>query len=394
MEHQMWSCPRWHSTRVRAAAAFSQDCELLITRLGPLTLHSLLRPPCPAAQAASRLLAAVPWTLPPLGPQAVGREEAWTDGAASRAGMPGLARAAWAFHFGIGDRETSGPVPGQQTAERAELYAAIQAAAARRGPLLIITDSRYVSVGFARLAARTVPPYHSHQDLWEAAIFLECGTAVQAQWVPARRPGPDPPVLTERDWLGNARADALATQALAAAQPPEILLAAAAQAEKEYLAAVHVGAAVLEAQLAWAHAGRATGPTRFPRTRVRIRFQARPRRLAAAALGPPGPRLLQVEGDERPVGIHALVFRALVDGTPHLHCTTCGRTVISRNQWTHLACRPGCGQYTQYTHTRGRDVGERIPSSGPRRPAHGYLYAVRAAHRPSKSFPVATAYVG
>ena len=84
---------------------------------------------------------------------------------------------------------------------------------------------------------------------------MGCGTEAHARWVPAHRLAPAPPILTERDWRGNAKADALATQALAAAQPPESLLAAALRADAEYKAAVHVGAAVLEAQLAWAHAG-------------------------------------------------------------------------------------------------------------------------------------------
>ena len=67
VEHQLWSCPRWHATRVRAAAAFGVDIDALTSRLGPLTLHSLLRPPCPAAQAAARLLTQVPRSLPSLG---------------------------------------------------------------------------------------------------------------------------------------------------------------------------------------------------------------------------------------------------------------------------------------------------------------------------------------
>ena len=119
------------------------------------------------------------------------------------------------------------------------------------------------------------------------------GRGVRAVWVPAHRPAPQPPLLTLADWRGNSRADALATQALASAQPPEALLAAALQADAEYVAAVRVGAAVLEAELAWAHLGIESGPTRFPRKRPRVRFQARPARPASAIPVPVGPVLLQ-----------------------------------------------------------------------------------------------------
>ena len=44
-----------------------------------------------------------------------------------------------------------------------------------------------------------------------------------------------------------------------AAQPPPQLVVAAAAAELAYSAAVAVGAAALEAQLAWAHAGVVSG---------------------------------------------------------------------------------------------------------------------------------------
>ena len=157
----------------------------------------------------------------------------------------------------------------------------------------IVTDSRYVSLGFHRLSLLASAPFASRQDLWEAAIHLGGGRGVRAVWVPAHRPAPQPPLLTLADWRGNSRADALATQALASAQPPEALLAAALQADAEYVVAVRVGTAVLEAELAWAHLGIESGPTRFPRKRPRVRFQARPARPASAIPVPVGPVLLQ-----------------------------------------------------------------------------------------------------
>jgi hypothetical protein len=61
------------------------------------------------------------------------------------------------------------------------------------------------------------------------------------------------------DWEENAEAGRLVGVALAAAQPPPQLVVAAAAAELAYSAAVAVGAAALEAQLPWAHAGVVSG---------------------------------------------------------------------------------------------------------------------------------------
>ena len=88
-------------------------------------------------------------------------ESAWADGSATQAGLPGLARAAWAVRFGEGLRAASGPARGAQTAPRGELLAAAQAAARRRGPLLVATDSRLVASGvatMARLRGPRTPP--------------------------------------------------------------------------------------------------------------------------------------------------------------------------------------------------------------------------------------------
>ena len=87
---------------------------------------------------------------------------------------------------------------------------------------------------------------------------------------------PAPPLLSRVDWCGTAEADRLASEELTRLRPPVAVRAAIVEAEALYLAAVTVGAAALEAQLAWAHHGVAAGPTRFPRKRVR--FITRPKR--------------------------------------------------------------------------------------------------------------------
>ena len=118
-----------YGSRLRPPVAWTP--YLLLHRLGPLTLHSLLRPPCPAARAAANQLLLIPRALPATGGLGGPPEVAWTDAAASRARVPSLARAAWAARFGVGDREASGPVPGAQTGQRAELYVALEVVARR-----------------------------------------------------------------------------------------------------------------------------------------------------------------------------------------------------------------------------------------------------------------------
>jgi hypothetical protein len=118
---------------------------------------------------------------------------------------------------------------------------------------------------------------NGHAGLWHLLWAAAAQGGLSARWVPAHRDGPSPPLLSLVDWEGNAEAGRLVGVALAAAHPPPQLLATAAAAELAYSAAVAVGAAALEAQLAWAHAGVVDGPTGLP---SRVRFQA-PRAVGA-----------------------------------------------------------------------------------------------------------------
>ena len=256
VEHQLWRCPRWAAIRQAQAARFGFDLDALVRTLGPLTLHALLRPPCPFRAAAA--LPEVGLRLPALAPLALAADEeewetAWIDGAGSEAASCGLARVAWAYHFGEGGRAQAGQVPGAQSVQRAELYAAVMAATAARCRLLVVTDSQYVAHGIGRIPGRLRPPEGQHADLWAVLWAAARGGGLRARWVPAHRPAPDPPLLSELDWHGNGEADRLAAGALVRLRPDPELRAAAMQAEQLYAAAVAVGSAALEAQLAWAH---------------------------------------------------------------------------------------------------------------------------------------------
>eukprot|EP00974_Lingulodinium_polyedra_P049023 4712989-Lingulodinium_polyedra.AAC.1 len=59
-----------------------------------------------------------------------------------------MARAAWAIHVpGAAGGTWAGPVQGSQTAQRAELMAAVAAARAVPRAFLLLTDSKYARDG-------------------------------------------------------------------------------------------------------------------------------------------------------------------------------------------------------------------------------------------------------
>ena len=183
--------------------------------------------------------------LPPMAMAAEGWDTAWTDGAGSEAGSCGLARVAWAAWFGEVGGQQAGPVPGAQSAQRAELYAAVMVASVARAGLVVVTDSQYVAQGIGRLGGRLRPPEGTHADRWAVLWPAARAGKLRARWVPAHRLSPDPPLLSEQDWKGNREADRLAGGTLARLRPDPGLRATALQAEQHYLAAVAVGSAAL-----------------------------------------------------------------------------------------------------------------------------------------------------
>ena len=233
VEHQLWCCPRWDAVRQRAAAKEGLDWRGVAANASQLTLHALLRTPCPHRAALATLAPAPPGVL--AAPRWLGEQPAhptvWAGGAGSKASSCGLARAAWAFCSTDSGLAAAGPVPGHQTAQRAELFAAFQALAAHGGRACLVTDSQYVARGIARLPGWPRPPDWKHSDIWEALHPAARSGDLIARWVPAHRDGPGPPLLSHADWLGNAEADRLAGAALLAAQPGAALVAAAEYAK-------------------------------------------------------------------------------------------------------------------------------------------------------------------
>ena len=328
IEHVLWDCPLFSEVRDATLASCGWSHQALVGSLPALTLHALLLPACPEAVERDALMAARPVRLPTLGPQLGLSETVWTDGGGLHPGIPGISLASWAVWWGPSDtRNACGIVDGVQTAQRGELQAALIACRQRRGPLTLVTDSRYVAEGFKRLRGWAAAPDAKHGDLWAALWAAGAGTEeVVAKWVPAHQDAPSPPLLTAEDWRGNRAADALAGDALRAWTEwplPAAYLAAA----RAYPVACEVGAKVFEAYMVWARAPDALGRPRIPYgNRARRSDLVATAGAAAAVL--PLPRT-----DARPPsGVHDPV-PGLGENAHRLTCRTCSRVVLRREHW-------------------------------------------------------------
>ena len=77
----------------------------------------------------------------------------------------------------------NGPVGGPETAQRAELTAAVHANSAVGAPLELVSDSRHVCHGVAALRAGASPTEWTHADLWEL-LRPHCETGfIETRWV-------------------------------------------------------------------------------------------------------------------------------------------------------------------------------------------------------------------
>eukprot|EP00974_Lingulodinium_polyedra_P095864 9292093-Lingulodinium_polyedra.AAC.1 len=59
------------------------------------------------------------------------------------------------------------------------------------GPLHLLTDSRYVRDGIARLREGADPAEWKHADLWEVVRPRVLAGGVSVQWIPAHRTAED-----------------------------------------------------------------------------------------------------------------------------------------------------------------------------------------------------------
>ena len=217
-EHRYWLCPVWDAQRRAALAAAPpeapcpSDPAVLRRELPPGVAHTgVLAMPAQLSALADAAAAEDP-QFPPqaLVQPGLPRSTVWSDGGCLHPTDPLLARAAWGLRCeALEQCNWGGPVQGKQTAQRAEVSAAVAALRAVGGPIDLASDSQYVVKACARITAGADVSEWEHADLWsEIAPEVRSGRLV-ARWVPAhkneteaRRLG-----LAERDRLGNAAAD-------------------------------------------------------------------------------------------------------------------------------------------------------------------------------------------
>ena len=172
-----------------------------------------LPPPAPIqfplrARAAALMPSLMTLPLPPLGAPLAVAGDAWQvvwadDSAGADQATDGFARVSWPVFRGADGPVTSGQ-GFAQTVQRAELFAAVVAAGAARGPLRIVTDSQYVARSIAKLRAWPWPPEWRHADPWHLLWHAAKLGALAANWIPAHRPRPEPPLLSADGLRGKA----------------------------------------------------------------------------------------------------------------------------------------------------------------------------------------------
>ena len=258
---------------------------------------------------------------------------------------PLLARAAWGLRCGgRGEPNLVGPVEGPQTAQRAEVTAAVAAARATGAPVDLVTDSQYVANGCAKIAAGAEVHEWEHADLWRQLAGVVRSGRLRARWVPAHKTPAEARRLgvSERGRLGNAAADGNAGAFVASRDlPPETVRTR--RRELELLeAAQRVLAAAQQAALA---ASQKLPGRRGRRDWSRVRRGARARAVSAPAGVVPASRAApqaarpRRHGGEAPVSSGAMLAaffagrswwpHSLAQGPGQVFCLRCGRNAAA-----------------------------------------------------------------
>jgi hypothetical protein len=255
---------------------------------------------------------------------------------------PLLARAAWGLRVDVGAGgqsvfDLAGPVDGRQSAQRAEVTAALASTQAVAEPVELVSDSRWVVNSVAALAAGASPADWQHADLWERiAPHVRTGR-LRARWTPAHKSAEEyrDRGLAERDRLGNDAADGSAGAAAAARLPAASIVAAREQQVEQLWNVQRLLALTELAALTANHRRIGDAPPRVRRRWADIRRGARAASRAVsaprAALQQPAPNEIQQPAGPPPPLLHALER----DGGT-LSCRLCGKKA-TRARWTALA---------------------------------------------------------
>lgn len=287
-EHRHWRCPAWEGIRAAAAGVFGAAPAqlrrqvpdgLALTGIVPLRADLVA-----LAQEAAMEDPQLPVVLP-VGRH--GRQTVYSDGACTHPTDPLLSRAAWGVHVAVAggaSRSLGGPVDGKQTAQRAEVTAAVAAVGAVDSDIDLVSDSRYVVNGVAAIAAGACHREWRHADLWRLLAPHVLSGRLRARWTPAHLGAEAYAALglAEADRVGNAAADDAASAAAAARSLDEALLESRAGELRRAEAVQRVLAATELAALRANHGDGQVAP------RVRRRWGAvrrAPRQAPPAAAG-------------------------------------------------------------------------------------------------------------
>jgi len=227
-EHRFWLCTAWHSARCRAleysVPAAPRSTRNLWRHLPDGVARTVTLAVSPELEALQLQAECEDPVLPPqqFVDMSSRARTVWTDGACLRPADPFLRRAGWALRLDDGqDANWGGPVQGAQTVQRAELTAAVAASRLAGGPLEIVSDSEFVVLRCAQIAAGANEGEWDHDDLWKLLAPHIRSRRVRARWIvahlsptKARARG-----LSERDRLGNAAADSNAGAAATCGLP-------------------------------------------------------------------------------------------------------------------------------------------------------------------------------
>jgi ribonuclease HI len=265
----------------------------------------------------------------------------WSDGSCIHPLDPLLARAAWGLRIAGKDDaiavDLAGPVNGVQTAQRAEVTAALAAVRAVSQPIELVTDSRYVVRSLASIAAGACPAEWLHADVWTQLVPHARQGRIRARWTPANKSAEEYARrgLLEEDRAGNAAADKNCGDAAEARLPPAVIV----QQRMECVEALGQAQRVIAfTELAALRANHGNGVAAVPRIKRRWADVRRGVRKVQKASGLADgnatagvvTKACKPESDPPPP-MHALSMRG---GT--LSCSACGKTAV-KSRWTALA---------------------------------------------------------
>jgi ribonuclease HI len=345
-EHRFWRCPAWECARTAAlgapgvSMALRASLEAGVATTGVMAAQPELIVLAEAASSESMHFPVVAGELAPGDGQAA-RRKVWSDGSCVHPLDPLLARAAWGLHIqGNGVMQSSdlaGPVGGAQTAQRAEVAAALAAIRAVNERVELISDSRWVVRGIATIAAGASPCEWKHADLWAQLEAAVRQGRIIARWTPAHKTAGEYAErgLQEIDRLGNSAADANANAAASARLPPQNIIDRRAERLRSLAEAQRVIAFTELAALKANHGNGSAGTPRVKRRWADVRRGVRAARrvsanAVAAAIADQGVSQRRPEGD-LPPPLHEIKMEGSTLG-----CSKCGKTA-ARARWTSLA---------------------------------------------------------